>query len=321
MESPPSPSPARARAFGWIDFWLLTVVATWAVNFKAAQLAGALPDGGRLDPRTLIWLRMALVVPVLLPLAARLGGRPIGELLRLTRREVWIFAGLSFAAIPLNQFFFIWGMQHTSTVHGALLFATSPALASGLSHLAGIDRSRKRVWWGMALAFAGVALVVSRSAMAHGAARTDAEPGLFGDLLILGSACAWGVYATGTSTTLGKRGALDVTALTMTFGLIWCTVLFGAVVVRDLAAHPLTQLTPRGWSGLLYIAYMGALYGWVVWTRGIAVIGPTRTMLYQYFVPLVSMLLGVSFFGEALELRAVAGAALILTGVAIGRRG
>ena len=50
-------------------------------------------------------------------------------------------------------------------------------------------------------------------------------------------------------------------------------------------------------------------------------IGPTRTMLYQYFVPLVSMLLGVAFFGEALEARAVAGAALILTGVAIGRRG
>ncbi|MBK7972856.1 MAG: DMT family transporter [Deltaproteobacteria bacterium] len=321
MDSTPATQPPRARSFGWIDFWLLTVVVTWAVNFKAAQLAGRLPDGARLDPRTLIWLRMALVVPVLLPLAARLGRRPIGELLRLTRREAWIFAGLSFAAIPLNQFFFIWGMQHTSTVHGALLFATSPALASGLSHLTGIDRSRKRVWWGMVIAFVGVALVVSRSALSHGAARTDAEPGLFGDLLILGSASAWGIYATGTSTALGKRSAMDVTALTMTFGLAWCTVLFGSVAVRDLAAHPLQSLTPSGWGGLLYIAYMGALYGWVVWTRGIAMIGPTRTMLYQYFVPLVSMLLGVAFFGEALEARAVAGAALILTGVAIGRRG
>ncbi len=316
-----SPSAKPPPAVGAIDLWLLTVVATWALNFKAAQAAGRLTSGGRLDPRSLILLRMMLVVPALLPLAARLDRRSVRQILTLTRREVALYALLSFAAIPVNQFFFIWGMQHTSTIHGALLFATSPAIAGLLAPLWGNERPNPRVWSSMAIAFGGVALVVSRSAMAMTGARSDADPALFGDLLILLSATGWGVYASGSTAVLATRNALEVTALTMTFGLAWTLVLGGAPLFRDVASGAFAHQSLLGWGGLLYIAYLGALYGWVVWTVGLARIGPARTMLYQYLVPLLSMVLGLGFFGERLEWRAMAGAAMILMGVAWGRRG
>ncbi|MFN7953943.1 MAG: DMT family transporter [bacterium] len=318
MDDARTPPPTT---LGWIDLWLLTVVVTWAVNFRAAQLAGRLADGARLDPRTLIVLRMALVVPVLVPLAAKLGRRSIGEIFAMSRRDFVILAGLAFAAIPCNQFLFVWGMQHTSSIHGALLFATSPALASLLAQSAGIERTGKRVWWGMAIAFLGVALVVSRSTVAPGATRSDADPGLLGDALILASATSWAIYAAASAPVLGRRSAIELTALTMSFGLVWTVILFGNAVWRDLAGGGLSRLTPSGIGGILYIAYLGALYGWVVWTVGIARIGSTRTMLYQYLVPLLSMVLGVAFFGEHVEARAVAGAGMILAGVALGRRG
>ena len=48
-------------------------------------------------------------------------------------------------------------------------------------------------------------------------------------------------------------------------------------------------------------------------------IGPTRTMLYQFLVPVVAMVLGVTLFDEALSPRALVGGALVLGGVWIGR--
>ncbi len=312
---------ARPLALGWIDFWLLTVVVTWAVNFRAAQMAGELVSGGRLDPRTLILLRMALVVPVLVPLAAKLGKRSIRQIFTMSRRELAILLALAFAAIPCNQFLFVWGMQHTSSIHGALLFATSPALASLLAQSAGIERTGRRVWWGMAIAFLGVALVVSRSSVVPGSIRSDADPGLLGDVLILASATSWAVYSAASPPMLVRRSAIELTALTMSFGLVWTLLLFGRAAWRDLSEAGVSQLTAGGIGGIVYIAYMGALYGWVVWTIGVARIGTTRTMLYQYLVPLLSMVLGLAFFGEHVETRAVAGAALILAGVALGRRG
>jgi drug/metabolite transporter (DMT)-like permease len=313
--------PRERSSFGAIDLWLLTVVATWAINFKAAQMAGRLATGGRLDPRSLILLRMIFVVPVLIPLAGALGKRTVREMFALSRRELVLFAALSFAAIPCNQFFFIWGMQHTSTIHGALLFATSPVIAALLAAFWGNERPTRRVWTSMAIAFAGVALVVSRSAMAPSGARTDAEPALFGDVLILASATGWGFYASGSTAVLATRNALEVTMLTMTFGLAWTALLGGAPLAREVSSGAFVHQTSAGWAGLLYVSYMGALYGWVVWTVGLARIGPSRTMLYQYLVPLLSMVLGLAFFGERAEWRAIGGAALILLGVAWGRRG
>lgn len=315
-------SPSRtAPAVGMIDILLLTVVATWGVNFRAAQYAGRLVDGGRLDPRAIILLRMALVVPAIIPLTARLTGRSHRQILTLSKRDLVLAAALALAAIPGNQLLFIWGMQHTSTIHGSLLFALSPALASALAHVTGREQLRGRVWLGITIAFVGVSLVVSRSAaLAHGA-RTDAEPSLLGDLLIIGSAACWGIYTTFSTLLLDRRGGLEVTALTMIFGLAWSALLFGPVLAAEVRSGAFWRIDPRGWLGLLYISYMGALYGWAIWARAVAKIGPSRTMLYQYLVPIVVMVLGLTLFGERLEIKALVGAALILTGVWLGRRG
>ena len=96
-------------------------------------------------------------------------------------------------------------------------------------------------------------------------------------------------------------------------------VLFGGVLAREVADGAFSRILPVGWGAIGYVSYIGALYGWVVWTRGIQRIGPSRTMLYQYLVPVVAMALGVSLFGETVSLRGLAGGALALGGVWIGR--
>ena len=314
MAEPKAPTPP----LGWTDLSLLSVVVAFAINFRMGQLAGVFDGGGRLDPSALLLLRILLVVPPLLWIAARATGKPIRQMVRLEGEERWLMPAMGFIAIVGNQFFFLWGMQHTNTVHAALLFALSPGLGAVFVRWFVGERTGTRLWAGIALAFAGVALVVS-NAGAGGPSRSDAEPTVFGDLLILGAATGWALYSTGSARAVRHRTALEVTALTMFYGLGFGLVLFGPSLLHELRSGSLARVSPAGAGALLYLAYGGALYGWIFWTRGIEAIGAGRTMLYQYLVPVCTMVAGVTFFGETLDLRACLGGALILLGVGVGR--
>ena len=311
--------PAAMRGFGRTDLLLLTVVLTWAINFRAGQTAGLLDDGGNLDPRTLIVLRSVLASTALVPLAALASGKRVRDVLRLDRHELGLFALLGLVAVPGNQFLFLAGMQRTSTIHGALMFALSPAIAGILTAALGTDRGSGKVWLGGATAFVGVALVAARAPTGLDGPRTDADPTLIGDLVVLASATCWATYNALAVRALARRGFLEVTALAMGLGAVASLVLFGPVLVSEVLDGSFARVTGIGWASILYLAYVGAIWGWVVWTRGIERIGPVRTMLYQYLIPVTAMILGVSFHGEAIGLQGLVGAALVFAGIWVGR--
>ena len=57
----------------------------------------------------------------------------------------------------------------------------------------------------------------------------------------------------------------------------------------------------------------------IFWIAGISQIGPTRTTMYQTFVPLVAIFFAVMFLGESLLWAQIIGAALVLGGVYLTR--
>ncbi|MFM7144974.1 MAG: EamA family transporter, partial [Actinomycetales bacterium] len=87
---------------------------------------------------------------------------------------------------------------------------------------------------------------------------------------------------------------------------------------------PLLVFQPMGWllhpRGIVLALYLGlatmVLANWLQ-LRGLAVIGPAPTMTLNLAEPLIATLLGVLVLGESLSTLAIAGLALVMTGLGL----
>jgi drug/metabolite transporter (DMT)-like permease len=74
------------------------------------------------------------------------------------------------------------------------------------------------------------------------------------------------------------------------------------------------------WGQLLFIAVLSTVAGYLVWAKAIQVMTATGAAAYIYFIPIVSALVSILFFGERLGLLALLGGGLILGGVLLIQR-
>jgi len=130
-------------------------------------------------------LRFAGAAVLLLILLRRV--RPPGQ--RLPPRGEWkklLF--LSFIGVPVNQGFFLFGLQLSTAAHAALLYTLTPLFVLLLAQALIGESPGRRTTAGTALALGGTIYVLLQRGV--GASR---EP-LAGDLLLLVAVVAWAVY-------------------------------------------------------------------------------------------------------------------------------
>jgi drug/metabolite transporter (DMT)-like permease len=73
---------------------------------------------------------------------------------------------------------------------------------------------------------------------------------------------------------------------------------------------------PITWTALLWLGMLGSGFAFILLYYLIHEIGPTRTTMVTYLFPLGGVTLGVLFLGEPLTWQVVAGAVLIILGMA-----
>src|SRR5438067_12586675 len=157
----------------------------------AALLYGALCVHTLLSAGTYLWAKRALTEIPALPLGLlRFAGasvllgamllrlRPPGQ--RLPPRAEWRkVILLGFIAVPINQGFFLYGLQLSTAAHAALLYTLTPLFVLLLAQLLLGESPGRRTTAGTALALGGTIYVLLQRGV--GASR---EP-LAGDLLLL----------------------------------------------------------------------------------------------------------------------------------------
>jgi O-acetylserine/cysteine efflux transporter len=93
----------------------------------------------------------------------------------------------------------------------------------------------------------------------------------------------------------------------------------GGIVLTGLGLV-LEPLSGISWTGtyvasFLYTALVGTALAWILWLGLVKAGEASRVSAYVFFVPLVSVLLGAVFLGEALSLWLLAGAVLVVCGI------
>lgn len=283
---------------------LLGTMAVWGVNVPLVKALTAW-----FDAPTIAVLRMIVAS---LTFAGLLLWRH-GRLPVLSRRQ---WAGLmlcAFTMVYLNQIAFAAGLVRTPATNAALILATAPMISGLLAALVFGERLRPRQLAGLALGFAGVAVVVL-----HRAGAQVGGSG-WGDLMVIGSVLS---FAGGGVLVQRMSRGIDALALsTVIYGAGTGMLLLHALVAGE-GALSRQPLFPGVWPWLLVLfsgVFATALGNWV-WNGAIARIGLARTAVYIYWVPVFGMGFAALLLGEPLNAWYGLGLVLVLGGSRLSAR-
>jgi drug/metabolite transporter (DMT)-like permease len=292
------------------DALLLLMVLIWGANYSIVKSAFS-----EIDPQAFNSVRTMLATLIFLAAmaAARARGFKASSGVfytpaRFTRRDWWTLVWLGIVGHFGYQVLFIGGLARTSVANSSLIIATSPvviAVGSALIRNAKLGRAH---WAGAALSFAGIYLVVGRGAAVG-------SRGLMGDLMTFAAVICWAAYTIGAEPLIERHSPVGVTGLSLVFG----TALYVPVMGGRIAAANWTDLSASTVLALLYAAIFAMCVAYTIWYTAVRDIGSARTSVYSNLIPIVAMMTAVLFLGEPLGPRQIAGAILVLAGVALTR--
>ncbi|MDE2678987.1 MAG: EamA family transporter [Gemmatimonadota bacterium] len=282
-----------------VDLGLILTATIWGLNFTVVK--AALDEIGPLAFNALRFPCAAVAVWFLI--------RATGRRVMPPRKDWGIVLLLALIGHVAFQICFIFGLDWTATGNAALLLSTSPVWVLVISFAMGRERFNLRVFLGVLGTLAGMAILISGGHQELGAAR-------IGDLLVLGAAVSWGAYTVLGRRLTKRRGALQMTAWTLWAGLPFI-VLAG---VPGLVRTDWSAVSLQAWLGVVYAGVFAIGLAYLLWYRGVRVIGQNRTSVYQNLVPVVALLSAWLWLSETPTPQQVIGACVILCGVVVARR-
>lgn len=288
---------------------MLGVVLIWGVNFSAVKLAL-----GGLAPLAFNTLRFGMATLALVAIM-RLRGESFG----LRRPDILSVILLGFGGHTLYQALFINGMARTTPAIAALLMATSPLFVVIYGMLLGLERPRRTVIVGILLSFAGTLLLIVGGQSARGAAGELSlrRETLVGDLLILLAAMMWAAYTLGGKPLLGRYSPLKLNALTMIPG----TLLLALLSAPTLARQDWGAVSASAWGAWAYSTIFAVIVAYVLWYTSVQRVGGARTAIYSNMTPVVATAVSWLAMGERLTPLQIVGAAIVIAGILLARRG
>ncbi|MDA8520897.1 DMT family transporter [Acidovorax sp. NCPPB 4044] len=276
MSAAPMGSGTQA-AHGWLgEFVLLS--ALWGASFLFMRLGAS-----EFGPLTTAGLRVALATVFLWPILLRHGQWPA---LRRHWRPI-LLAGVINSAIPFALY--AWAVLHITTGLSSILNATVPLFGALVAWIWLGDHIGRLRWVGLALGFAGVALLAWRAPTAIGF--RSGHAGWAVAACLLATTC----YAVAAS--YARRYLTGLPPLATATGSQLGAAL--ALAVPALWFWPAQPPGLRAWVAVVAIAVLCTGIAYILYFRLIAHAGPSRALAVTFLAPVFAVLYGTVFLGEA----------------------
>ena len=173
----------------------------------------------------------------------------------------------------------------------------------------GGTRPGARVAAGLLLGFIGLGLLVGPKNLG-GSSRVD--PLGVGLLIVASLAWASGSVYSKHSGGLSGSPLMGVAMQSLAGGTaLW----IAGIVSGEVGALHLRSISARSWSALAYLVVFGSMIGFTAYIYILKKSTATRVATYAFVNPVVALFLGWLLIGEAINLRTVIAAAVILTAV------
>lgn len=265
----------------------LAVMVLWGGNYAAVKIGV-----GEVPPLFLTAIRFALVAFLLLPWVRPPRGR----------WRAMMGLSVTFAA---HFGFLFWGMTGVDVAATAIIMQLGvPFSVVFAARLLG-DRLGWRRMAGMAIAFAGVVVLVGMPGP------SSSLPHL---LLVLAAAVTWGLG----NVQIKWLAGTNIMALTAWMALFQTPLLFVASMALENGQFAAFEsVGPRFWSALAFMVVGSSIVSYGLWYHLLGKYEVSRVVPFSMLAPVFGVLAGVAILGETLTVTKIIGGLVTLGGVAM----
>ena len=286
------------------DAFLTVMALVWGLHFIV--LKDAFND---VDALTFNALRFQLGLPLILWIVWRNG---LWSSLPTRRDQLMVL--LTTIVGPLGyQVCLALGLDRTTSTNSALLVATMPVWTSLISLFTGLVMLRAQLIIGLAAALCGVVLVI----LSRGGANLSlSHEDLIGSLIILTGAMLNATSSILSKPLVDRMGGMRLASMKYVVNVTGLTLIASpGLLSLSPGDIPISNLPHLFFSGVI-----SGVGGFVAINYGLQAIGPTRTMSYFNFSPIIAAVAGVLILDEPFSVLLLVGGALTLSGVTFVRR-
>lgn len=157
---------------------------------------------------------------------------------------------------------------------------------------------------GFIIAYTGVAIIII-----NGSSLEGVEP--LGDFLAFGAAIMFAIYSVIMEKSKESYHLIQKTRKVFIYGLI---VMIAIVLFSGESFSSIEFTLPLG-SSMLYLGVVASSLAFIMWNDAINQLGPIRTNLYIYLVPVITTVFAYFILGERITWLSVLGTIGILVGL------
>lgn len=268
----------------------------WASAFVAIPIALR-----TIAPDDMAGLRLMLSAAIFLPFLARDWKRAIRPNLG---RDWRLIMAMAFFGVTVYVLALAFGQRTVGAGETSLIINLIPLVTGGFAALFLAESFTRRLAVGGAVAFSGVALLVTGK---NGALTFD--PNALFVLLAMASASLYYV--------IQRRLTRSYSPVTLSA----LAVVIGAALALPFTSGGLGSIAGASAESLLAVLFVGALSGvvpYIGWAYILSRLPAGKAALYLYFIPVIATFLGWLILDEAVTWSFVLSGAIIILGVMIG---
>jgi drug/metabolite transporter (DMT)-like permease len=239
--------------------------------------------------------------------------------LRLTRRELPYLVVFGVGGLAFVQWFYFLAIHRLAIGIALLIEYLAPLLVALWARFAQHDVVRRRIWVALALALAGLALIVN--VFGGGAALSTA-----GVAFALGGAVAYALYVLLAEHVVGGRDPVSL----LGWGFLFASV-FWAVLAPwwSFPGHAITKDTSLGgnvaswhlpvWALAAWMVVFGTIVPFFLLVSALRHVSATRAGIIAMLEPVAGALVAWAWLGESLDGVQLAGAAVVLAAIVLAQ--
>ena len=284
--------------------FLLLTVTFWAGNFVVGKFASLY----EVPPFSLNFYRWFFAWLILAPFT-------IPEIIKkkdyiISNYKLFIVLGVT--SITIFNSIVYYSLNFTQVISGVLMISTIPVMIMFFSSILKIEKTNIFQVIGVILSFLGVIIIITK-------ANFEILKNLNfnkGDITMVIAMLSWALYSTLLKKQKYEISQLSLLQVVMSFGLIF---LIPVYFIEYQLGFRITLEKPFILI-LSYVVLLPGLASFILWIKGISIIGANRSGVFLHLMPIMSAIMAMIIFNEKFMFYHMLGACFIITGILLSNK-
>ena len=284
--------------------FLLLTVTFWAGNFVVGKFASFY----NVPPFSLNFYRWLFAWFILMPFT-------ISEIIKKKEYIISnykIFLVLGITSITIFNSIVYYSLNFTQVISGVLMISTIPVMIMFFSSILKIEKTNLFQIIGVILSIVGVIIIITKANFEILKSLNFNK----GDITMVLAMFSWALYSTLLKRQKYELSQISLLQVVISFGLIFLIPIY---FIEYQIGFRINIDTPFILI-LSYVVLFPGLASFILWIKGIALIGANRSGVFLHLMPIISALMAMIIFDEKFMFYHILGACFIISGILLSNK-